>query len=377
MCAYVMPKRVLGSGVLIAAIRPLFSTALLTLLLFCTPSLAAAFTAQQLGDYGNVSVMEVTGNFDAHLPDGTTNAEPRRVIAKEFYKTHKDEYDFLIIFTDFDFLMPDAETAAFYVGIKNDVQGIGSALFDYSSSYGSAGRLQGTVDMGTLADNASDPTAPQFENTLDTLNHELLHRWGARVKYQDTAGKMSTALIGKDGSHWSFLLDTKGSLEYGNRWQDNGDGTFTSIEARKYFSPLDLYLMGMVDAGAVPPMLLIENPQIDPTKISEVGAIISGVARTVTIEDIIAAEGPRIPSAADSQKSFKAAFIYATSPGTFNGKDLRAIENIRNGFLTRYSILTDGESLVQVAVAPRDDLPTNPGITPPPLHSPFSVTLSG
>jgi Tol biopolymer transport system component/subtilase family serine protease/fibronectin type 3 domain-containing protein len=360
-----MPKRVLGSGVLIAAIRPLFSTALLTLLLFCTPSLAAAFTAQQLGDYGNVSVMEVTGNFDAHLPDGTTNAEPRRVIAKEFYKTHKDEYDFLIIFTDFDFLMPDAETAAFYVGIKNDVQGIGSALFDYSSSYGSAGRLQGTVDMGTLADNASDPTAPQFENTLDTLNHELLHRWGARVKYQDTAGKMSTALIGKDGSHWSFLLDTKGSLEYGNRWQDNGDGTFTSIEARKYFSPLDLYLMGMVDAGAVPPMLLIENPQIDPTKISEVGAIISGVARTVTIEDIIAAEGPRIPSAADSQKSFKAAFIYATSPGTFNGKDLRAIENIRNGFLTRYSILTDGESLVQVAVAPRDDLPTNPGITPP------------
>ncbi len=35
--------------------------------------------------------MELTGNFDAQLADGTENVLPRQALAREFYRTHQDD----------------------------------------------------------------------------------------------------------------------------------------------------------------------------------------------------------------------------------------------------------------------------------------------
>src|SRR3990172_7032825 len=329
---------------------------------------AADFTAVSLGDYGNATVMEVSGNYNAKNADGTVNAAPRQAIAHEFYKTHKDEYDFLVIFTNFDFQMPEGETKAFYEGVKNDTQGIGVDPFDNTSLYGSNGVLQGTVDMGNSKNLVTDPLAPKFEETLYVLSHEMMHRWAAHAKFKDATGAVSSALLGKDSSHWSYLLDTAGSVMYGNRWQDNGNGTFTSLVPQsetKFYSPLDLYLMGIINPRKVPPILLIDNPSIDATQRPKAGDTISGTAKTITIDDIIAAMGDRIPNATTSQKSFKTAFIYITTPGTFSADAIYQLENIRSGFVTRHSILTDGQSIVQVASTPKEDIASNPGVLPP------------
>jgi len=330
------------------------------------------FTAISKGDFGNITVMEVNGNFDALNPDNSVNAVPRQVIAKEFFKTHKDEYDFLVIFSNFDVKMPEAEVEGYYTHIKNDIKGIGRDLFDYTALYGSDGKLQGTIDMGDIAGKVTDPLDPRFEETLAVLSHEMLHRWSAYVSFKDQEGNISKALLGRDNAHWSFLLDSKASLQYGNQWLDNKNGTFTSIAERKYYSPLDLYLMGMIDKSKVPAMLLIENSDIDPVKLPEIGATVSGTPHMVTIDDIISAEGERIPSSADSKKSFKMAFIFVTRPGTFTGKELTDIENVRNGFVTRYSILTDGKGLVQVASTLKDNLPEIP-VIPPPVVDPRTL----
>jgi hypothetical protein len=114
-----------------------------------TPVLAADFTAVSLGDYGNVTVMEVSGAYDAVTAVENPSLSQRQTIAKEFFETHKDEYDFLVIFTNFDFPCPN-ETKAF-ARVLNDTQGLGLPLFDNSALYGSSGRLQGTVDMGNFA----------------------------------------------------------------------------------------------------------------------------------------------------------------------------------------------------------------------------------
>ena len=310
--------------------------------------------------------MEVTGNYDANKPDGAINAEPRQAIAKEFYKTHKDEYDFLVIFTNFDFQFPEADAQAFYMGVKNDVQGLGIDIFDYTSLFGSSGRLQGTIDMGNISNLVADPVDPGFEETLSTLAHEQMHRWGAHLRFRDADGNVSTDLLGKDNDHWSFLLNSYGSVLYGNYWQDNGNGRFTSSAASKDYSPLDLYLMGFNDKAQVPPMLLIHNPDIDPERLPENGITISGSPRSIAIEDIIAVEGERVPGTTDSQKAFRTAFIFITEPGTFVGDELYGIENIRNGWVTRYSVLTDGKGIMQVAPVLKDDLPLNPGVFPPP-----------
>jgi len=332
-----------------------------------TISFAQDFTANTLGDYGNVTVMEVTGNYDAKNPDGAWNYIPRQEIAKEFFRIHKDEYDFLVIFSNFDFQMPDTETKALYLGVKNDTQGIGQPIFDNSILFGSNGKLQGIIDIGNISNIVTNPLDPEFEDTLSTLGHEQMHRWGAYVKFKDASGNTSSALLGKDGSHWSFLFDSDASVLLGNEWQDNGNGTFTSIGARKYYSPLDLYLTGFYDKSQVPPMLLIDNPNIDPKRLPEIGITISGTPRYITIDDITAAEGERIPDPSESQKSFKTAFILITSPGTFTGYELYEIENIRNGWVTRFSVLTGGQGIVEVASNSEVDIPTNPGVTLPPF----------
>lgn len=306
----------------------------------------SAFQATFLGDYGNVAVMEVTGDYDARNPDGSMNYLPRQEIAKQFIKNHTDDYDFMIIFSDFDFVMPESEAKAFYLGIKNDVMGIGQQIFDNSQLFGSNGKLQGTIDMGNVSRIASNPTDPKFEETLTTLAHEQMHRWGASVKFRDGSGNLSSSLLGKDGEHWSYLLDSDASVMYGNDWQDNGDGTFTSTGSMKYYSPLDLYLMGVYDKAQVPPMLLIDNPAIDPAELPAIGATITGAAKYLSIDDIIAAEGARIPDASSSQKSFRTAFILITAPDTFTGNELPGIEAIRSGWAGRFAQLTGGNAAI-------------------------------
>lgn len=353
---------------------------IVALVFFFIPSVSSAqdFTANTIGNYGTVTVMEVTGNYDANSSD---SALPRQEIAKEFFTTHPDDYDFLVIFSNFDFQMPEyyiagekVVAAGFYSPVKNDVQGIGQEIFDHAPLYGSDGKLQGTIDMGFTSNVVSDPLDPGFERTMTVLSHEILHRWAAYAKFKKDDGTISSELLGsKDvegqrACHWSFLLDTAGSVLYGNQWQDNGSGTFTALEGRKYYSPLDLYLMGLIDKSEVPPMLLIENPDINPERLPEPGVTIEGSRRYVTIDDIIAAEGERIPSAAESQKTFKLAFILITRPDTFTGDELYGLQNIIKGWGMWFSSLTDGKGIVKVDASPLEDLPANPGVAPPPYE---------
>lgn len=325
----------------------------------------AEFIASTIDESFDVTVMEVAGEYAATLSDGSINNVPRQEIAKEFYKNHSDDYDFLVMFSNFDFQMPEPEAVAFYQGVRNDTLGIGIEIADNSSLYGSNGKLQGTIDMGYLAKLVSDPFDPQFSFTLGTLSHELLHRWGARSQFTKADGSISSDLLGKDGYHWSFLLDTAGSLQYGNRWVDNGDGTFTSLPGRKYYSPLDLYLTGLLDKSQVPPMLLIENSEVDPAQVSQSGVTISGQATYVTIDDIIAADGERVPSFESSQKDFKIGFILVTQPGTYTGNELPAITNIMTAWPVWFSSLTGGVGKVAVDATPLDAVPSNPGVIEP------------
>lgn len=345
---------------------------LFSLLCVSVLSFAEGFTAETIGNYGEVTVMEVEGNYDAPTNDCVECEFPRRVIANEFYRTHPDDYDFLVVASNFDFQMPIYEIAGkpvvadgFYNPVRNDVQGIGKDLFDRSSYYGSSGKLRGTIDIGPLHDKATDPLDPRFSWTMTVLSHEILHCWAASVNFIDSTGSVSDALLGSADVHWSYLFDTGGSVLYGNKWQNNKDGTFTSLPGLKYYSPLDLYLMGLVDKSEVPPMLLIENPDINPDKLSETGAMITGTAKTVTIDDIIAAEGERVPSVENSPKSFKVGAILIVRPGTYKEIDMLRMRTVIRNWVLWFSALTDGRARVVPDVAPVQNIPSNPGVAPP------------
>jgi hypothetical protein len=294
---------------------------------------------------GNVSVMEVAGTYDITNGDGSINPVPRQEIAKRFIQLRDDTYDFLVIFTAFPIAMPEEGSSGFYLGVRNDIQGIGLSLFNNSALFGST-KLQGTIDMGDSANLAANPLNPEFEEALATLAHQLMHRFGAYTRYRKSDGTTSTALLGKNGSHWSYLLDTKGSYIYGNGWRDNGSGAFTSTTGQSAYGSLDLYIMGMVPKEEVSPMLLIDNPAVDKTQLPNPGATVTGTTQTVTIDDIIAIEGARTPNSAESQKAFKVGYVLLTTPGGSVTNELAGIESIRNAWAGRFASLTGGRGSI-------------------------------
>ena len=305
-----------------------------------------SFSATFREDRGAISIIELAGNYDRSV-NGQNNIEPRAVVAREFLRTHVDQYDFLVTFTTFEFETGDA--TAFHWAIQNQVQGIGLAQYDISDLFGSDGRLQGYTDMATLTRYVMDPLNPAFEGVLATLGHEILHQWSGRVSFNQGLG-VDDSLLGRNNAHWSDLLDTGGSVLNGHDWRNNGDGSFTSVAHDKFLSALDLYLAGLYRADEVPPMTLIDNPAINPDVypsqgLQVHGPTITGSARTVTIEDIVAVEGPRVPAIADSQKDFRFAFILLAGPNEkVSQAQLNGIDRVRRAFVDRFAIWTGGRA---------------------------------
>ena len=167
----------------------------------------------------------------------------------------------------------------------------------------------------------------RFDQGLSLFAHEFAHSWTAFVSY-DWNGKREP-LFGNDRAHWRDDLhapaafpwheektDPK-SLMGGAYWRDNGDGTFTPQYDYRGggFSWLDLYAMGLADSSEVPDMFILRNLKGN-------GGVFTGDKEIISIDQIIAAEGPREPSVAESQKGFNAGFVYLLEPGQTPSPDL-------------------------------------------------------
>lgn len=308
------------------------------------PRSTAAPSAFSLGnsrDWGNISQIEFSGDYARGL------AAPRQAIAQRFLESHPDRYDFLIVFTTFEFATGDA--VAFYNPVRNDVSGIGQALFDHSAAYGSAGRLQGYVDMAALQRYVLSQRAPEFENLRNTLAHELMHRWGVGVSYHDAQGQPRNDLRGRDDTHWSYFLDSDASLMYGNDWARREDGRYESRNVRFRYSALDLYLAGFAAAEEVAPMDLIRGGDGNAADLPRLGAISAGSAESVHIGQIIAAEGARQPGVATAQKEFRAAVIVLTRPQeNIPAETLVALENLRIRAQQHFAQVTNGRGTLRI-----------------------------
>ncbi len=305
-----------------------------------------------------VSILRFEGGYDRNTETGEANLAARQAVSQAFYQDHDDLYDFLVVFTTFDYEMEGAD--GFYVSVQNDISGIGLDLFDYSAEFGSgvgsgegsggggSGQLQGYVDMGNIGSWQLNARHPDFEDLLNTLGHELMHRWCCFVDV-DAPQLATDALRGADGGHWSDLLDSGASLLYGHDWADRGDGTFDSLAVRKFYGPLDLYLAGFLRPDQVSDLLLIDNPSLDPAVLPEERQTVEGVAGSVSVQDVIAAEGPRSPAAAEAQKTFKAAFLLLAQPDEeVDPAYLVGLDRLRREFATRFSILTGGQGRLEI-----------------------------
>jgi hypothetical protein len=173
--------------------------------------------------------------------------------------------------------------------------------------------------MDALIKYPDDPTSKFLgeNNTLSVLGQEVGHRWLAYVHFRDRTGANSSALLGRDDAHWSFFFDSDASVMEGNDIEDQGGGQFRTVDAVRRYSRLDQYLMGAIAPSQVPTFFYVENPVSNKVKSDapQIGVSFTGTRRDVVIEDVIAVNGPRVPSSGEASKVFRQAFIYVVSSG--------------------------------------------------------------
>ena len=176
-----------------------------------------------------------------------------------------------------------------------------------------------------LAEGSPDGKPFRYNYAIGHLGHEVGHRWSAYV-----SAKVKGEIISLGSwPHWApglqarvafpYSLPTEASTLGGGVWQDNFDGTYTQLRDG-YFVPatgysyLDLYLMGLISAAEVPDFFILKN-LVRAGKDTNGHPVFRAERTKVTVQDVIAAEGPRLPDVDHSQREFNTGVVVVVEPG--------------------------------------------------------------
>ncbi len=191
---------------------------------------------------------------------------------------------------------------------------------------------------------------PPYMYAMSQVGHEMGHRWAAFVN-----AKVGDETIPLGPVHWDvglqavvpfpYVRPTEASIMGGGVWQDNFDGTYTQLDDNYYvpatgYSYLDLYLMGLISPAEVPDFFILRH--LVPAGKDANGHLIVKADRTkVTIQDVIAAEGPRSPDVDKSQRHFNTGMVIVVQHGLKPSPELIERTNgIREQWMKYFSIAT-------------------------------------
>ena len=276
-----------------------------------------------------------------------------------------DAFDLFVFHNEFR--VDSQESATPWNGQRVDVKGIGVEHRNRSAPCGE-GRLKGhwhqpvwmKSDHVTNHNRYHDERT-RFDRGLLLFAHEFTHAWTAHLSY--LRGSREPLFGQYCQCHWRTDLHTPAafpwhhddpgprSLMGGRYWRDNGDGTFTPLDGYGGggHSWLDLYAMGLAEADEVSDMFILRNLQ--PVNEDDRWGPHTGDQEIVSIEQVVAAEGPREPPAAAAQKTFNAAFVYLLEPGQTPDADLlRLHAEYRDKVIEHWAHVTGGRSEITTTV---------------------------
>jgi len=277
-----------------------------------------------------------------------------------------DRFDFIVSYSDFRVDNPEGGTPS--TGPRGgNVSGIGTNT-NGLENYCSKGQLQWMyVEPVSTAAVQSQEGSPDgrwkdYNYAMSQVGHELGHRWAA-----DARAIVGTDTITLGPVHWAAGVHLPAAFTYsnpqeadamgGSTWKDNGDGTWTQLD-RDYYSPakgfswLALYLMGLAKPDEVQPFFILRNLQRTGQSDAQGHPIYKGDKTVITIQDVIAAMGPRVPDVDHAQKQFNTAMVVVTEHGKPPSKELlTAATNISSHWIAYWSKVTGGRA--SMTVSPR------------------------
>jgi hypothetical protein len=205
-----------------------------------------------------------------------------------------------------------------------------------------------------LAERTSNGKIPPYDYAMSQIGHEMGHRWSAFVR-----AKVGDETIQLGPTHWTRGLQAPAAFPYqrpveasamgGGVWQDNFDGTYTQLDDDYYvpatgWSYLDLYLMGMIGPSEVPDFFILRN--LVPAGRDANGHPIFKADRTkLTVQDVIAVEGPRLPDVDHAQKNFNTGMVVVVEHGKTPSEELlERTEGIRLRWMDYWQTTTGHRS---------------------------------
>lgn len=284
-----------------------------------------------------------------------------------FYETHDDEYDVLFVFTTIP--MNGLTRAQQGWATRAAARGIGRDIYRDSTAEFCSSRLRHAVKMSDLDSFSDDPDAVYTGaigftlSGVQLMGHELGHQWLAAVTFTRADGVRHCKIRGFTppteqpgmgdchgyrnsdfASHWSAYFDSN-SVMYGNRIADLGGGEFRLENAGAKFSELDQYLMGLRDPGEVGPMFYVDVGE--PTAESAAFPVAAGQPEIIrgervdfTVQDVIRAEGARVP--AREACHLKAGFVLVHAEGDLpTSAEIAKVDAYRRRFEAWYADATD------------------------------------
>lgn len=269
----------------------------------------------------------------------------------------------------------------YYVPLANDVRGIGYGhedgreLFDDTPSTA----LEGLAFLNDWPYWRARPA--EFHSAF---HHEVGHRWGARVLADIPGGGAEHELLGRGREHWSYFLDTRGSPHEGNVWVPGEAGWHSQTPAHgSEFSWLDLYLMGVATPAEVPPFDLLREPSTSgvdcrgravtsssPPQACE-PLLVQAQRVPLTIDAILAREGPREPAASTAPRSVSVlALVLDSAQFPFGPDDCRELGGVLEQRFAEFSRGTRGRlSLSPVLSTAADCSEPEWSVAPQPLRA--------
>jgi len=252
-------------------------------------------------DFGDICVIQDPGNLVV-----TINGQQQVdfVAAYKLFRTkHGDDYDHVTFVLDTASGMPTQCACSFFSWIYNDVQGIGLGAINNRATWGT-GRLQGFHFMNQ----------GHFSLWRYVMGQEWAHQFSAFARYRDPAtnATMNDHLLG-GWAHWALNFDDDRSpMDYDDTdWVSLPSGNFRKVSRtsdERAYCNLDLYLMGLMGSSEVGEMNHLRNVVPVPGSTTDFTA----TPVKLNVNNFIAQEGPRLPSASVAQKFWRQAFVVLT-----------------------------------------------------------------
>jgi len=245
--------------------------------------------------------------------DGFTDRDLRLSLVNDVYNKFPDKYDFIFFVLN----EPSIPSSLFYygmlIGVSNDVEGIGKYNYDYSSDYGSSGKLKAVMQLTGLEYLKYGPAL-----------HELAHQWANfALPTHSVDGPGSNIASYPYGSHWGFTGGSSpgqlGGFEQ-STLIENGNNSYTVAEFGPFanggngipFNELELYLMGMLPISSVTNFDMFTDITSLAIDTLTYDFTFTANRTTYTPESIEILLGERVPSVASSQKDFSLLVVVIT-----------------------------------------------------------------